>query len=260
MQNKSTVAKYLKRYLDHRSRRRDQLRDTLTALTERLPETVIFGGMIREVALGNTRQFSSDVDIVTQSSSDEIIAAIAEFSPIRNKFGGFRFNVGTQLFDIWSFDDTWAFRKGLVSGSSFEDILKTTFFNLDAAAYHLQHRKIYCTEFYIKAVKNRVLDLNLEKNPAPSSMVRRAIRLAIENSLFITPRLGEYILRNFDSENTDDMSSMYVEALRRFLAADTEQNFSFVPQATLFNHLPEQLAIPHCKTADTLYSSKIPAY
>lgn len=216
--------------------------------------------MIREVALGNTRQFSSDVDIVTQSSSAEINAAIAEFSPIRNKFGGFRFNVGTQLFDIWSFADTWAFRNGLVFGASFEDILKTTFFNLDAAAYHLQQRKIYCAEFYITAVKNRVLDLNLEQNPAPSSMVRRAIRLSIENSLLITPRLGEYILRNFNSENADDMSSMYVEALRRFLAADTEQNFSFAPQATLFNNPAEQLAIGHCKTTGTPYSTEIPVY
>lgn len=215
--------------------RRDQLRDTLAGLADLLPETVIFGGMVREVALGNTRQFSSDVDIVTRAGSDEVFAAIAQFSPRKNKFGGFRFNVGTQLFDIWSFNDTWAFRAGLVDGSAFNDILKTTFFNLDAVAYHLRDRKIYCSESYLQAVRERTLDLNLQENPAPSSMVRRAIRLAIENSLRITPRLGEYILRNVDLSNIDELSSMYLKHLRRSLSTEPDQNFSFSPQSALFN-------------------------
>lgn len=248
MQNKSTVAKNIKRYLDHQSRRRELLRNTLATLAERLSETVIFGGMIREVALGNTRQFSSDVDIVTRVGRDQIFAAIAEFSPHENKFGGFRFNVGTQLFDIWSFDDTWAFRAGLVDGASFNDILKTTFFNLDAVAYHLQDRKISCSELYLHALDNRILDLNLEKNPAPGNMVRRAIRLAMDNSLQITPRLGEYILRYADLDNIDDLSLMYVKSLRRFLAADSGKNFSFAPQVPLFNNQPDQRFIKNAVT------------
>jgi hypothetical protein len=228
------VAKSVNRYLGHQSRERDELRRTLEQIASRLEETVIFGGMIREFALGNTRSFKSDIDIVSRSTAAEIFAAIKDFCPSVNKFGGYRFAVGTQLFDIWSFDDTWAFKTGLVEGSSLQDIFKTTFFNLDAAVFHVGKRKLLCSESYIDALRSRVLDLNLQENPCPSGMVRRAIRLAIGNELVVTPRLGEYILKNIDTGVLDDVSNAYVKDLKTFLSEGSDENFSFSPQKCLF--------------------------
>lgn len=184
------------RYLDYESRERDILNSTLERLAENLDETIIFGGMIREFALGNTRDFSSDIDIVTMSNRSEIFAAIKNYSPKLNKFGGFRFLVGTQLFDIWSFEDTWAFRKGLVRGDSFDDLFKTTFFNIDAAGFDLKTRKPLLSEIYLEALRTRTLDLNLIANPAPAAMAKRAVKLALENNLAVSHDLLTYILEN----------------------------------------------------------------
>lgn len=228
------VAKSVNRYLEHQSRERDELRRTLEEIASRLEETVIFGGMIREFALGNTRSFSSDIDIVSQSAEHAIFDAIKDYCPTKNKFGGYRFTVGTQLFDIWSFSDTWAFKAGLVEGSALSDIFKTTFFNLDAAAFHVGKKKLFCSDSYIDALRSRVLDLNLQENPSPSGMARRAIRLAMGNDLLVTPRLGEYILEYVDTTAIDNNSKTYVKHLRSFLSECSNRNFAFSPQKSLF--------------------------
>jgi hypothetical protein len=232
--DRKKVAKSFNRYLEHQSRERDELRRTLEKIASRLEETVIFGGMIREFALGNTRSFRSDIDIVSQSTATTIFDAIKDYCPSKNKFGGYRFTVGTQLFDIWSFEDTWAFKTGIVEGSSLSDIFKTTFFNMDAAVFHLGKRKLLCSDFYIDALRSRVLDLNLQENPSPSGMARRAIRLAVGNELLVTPRLGEYILENIDIDVIDDISKTYVKHLKSFLSEGGDKNFSFSPQKCLF--------------------------
>lgn len=211
------------------------MRSALSLLTERLDDAVIFGGMVREFALGNTREFNSDIDIVTSSSSLEIANSIAEFEPKKNKFGGYRFVVGTQLFDVWSFHDTWAFKAGLVEGTDLEDILKTTFFNVDAAAYELRGQKVLCSDSYLSGLNNKLLDLNLEDNPAPSNMAKRAVRLAVVNSLQISPRLGDYILENVTLDANDALTSMYLRSLREFKRKFSDKHFLFAEQGPLFS-------------------------
>lgn len=234
MIDRKKVAKSVNRFLDHQSRERDDLRRTLEHIANCLEDTVIFGGMIREFALGNTRNFKSDIDIVSRADSADIFAAIKDYRPIVNKFGGYRFIVGKQLYDIWSFDDTWAFKNGLVEGSSLQDIFKTTFFNLDAAVFHLGQRELFWSESYVDSLKDRVLDLNLQENPSPAAMVRRAIKLAIGNELSVTPRLAEYIVSNVDPVILNDVSSSYVRNLKTFLSEKQSGNFSFSPQGCLF--------------------------
>lgn len=72
--------------------------------------------MIREFALGNARRFVSDIDLVSTASQSEIAIAVAKHSAVQNKFGGFRFVIEKQRFDIWSLPDTWAFRSGVACG------------------------------------------------------------------------------------------------------------------------------------------------
>lgn len=156
-----------------------------------------------------------------------------------NKFGGYRFLVNKQLFDIWSFEDTWAFKAGLVEGRDLQDIFKTTFFNLDAAAFHLRPQKFSCSDIYIDALRSRLLDLNLEENPSPAGMVRRAIKMAIENELSITRRLGEYIVNNADAKTLDFFANSFVRSLDQFLSATDDEIFSFAPQRSLFEDFKE---------------------
>lgn len=254
MTDKVKVKKSVSRYLWRQSEQRDRLRRTLEGIAERLDDTFIFGGMIREFGLGNSRAFNSDIDVVSLSSRSEIFSAIKEYSPRMNKFGGYRFFVNKQLFDIWSFEDTWAFKNGLVEGKSSEDIFKTTFFNLDAAAFHLKAKKFSCAENYISALRSRLLDLNLEENPSPSGMVRRAIKMAIENELSVTRRLGEYILSNANAKELDFFANSFVRALDQFLSSSECEAFSFSPQRCLFEDLDKHAVIEE-RLVDELFSN-----
>lgn len=228
------VKKSVRRYLGYESLERGLLKRTLDHVSENLDEAIIFGGMIREFGLGNTRFFKSDIDIVSLSSRSDIYSAIKEYSPKLNKFGGFRFAVGTQLFDIWSFNDTWAFRTGLVEAESINDIVKTTFFNLDAAAFNLKSKELLHSDDYAESLRSRLLDLNLQENPSPASMAKRAMRMVVDNELSVSHRLAEYILLNSKLGNIDYASSLFLAELKNFVGSSSDEKFSFSPQKSLF--------------------------
>ncbi|MFM9913272.1 MAG: hypothetical protein ACKVN9_07055 [Methylophilaceae bacterium] len=220
-------------YLNHVSPERLVIRETLNEVSTRLPNTAIFGGMIREFALGNAREFSSDIDLVAFASHHEIYQAIKEFNPDRNKFGGFRFIVGKQLYDIWAFDDTWAFREGIIKGNVFKDLLDTTFFNLDAALFNLDESVCYVSDSYQTWLDDHLLDLNLQENPAPANMARRAINMAINQNLAIGPKLGLFLISQKINTPTDLISDMFLFGLKKHLEKNDSAQYFFQPQMSL---------------------------
>lgn len=215
MDSVEKLKRSVRNYLICGASKRMVLKNTLDTLAQKLPDTVIFGGMLREFGLGNVREFVSDIDLVSFSNRQDIYEAIIQFSPVINKFGGFRFIAGDRLFDLWSFEDTWAFRHGLVVGTEFSDLLKTTFFNLDAAAFHIGKQTFLYSESYDLALSKRLLDVNLKENPYPARMAHRAIRMASEKDLNITSRLGYYILENSIGCKLDAISTLFVKKLEK---------------------------------------------
>jgi hypothetical protein len=197
------------------------MRSTLAVLRERIPDTVIFGGMIRDFALGGARDFTSDVDLVSAAEDSELFDAIRQFAPLRNKFGGYRFVAGKWRFDIWSLPQTWAFKNLVVHGELFDDLLKTTFFNIDAAYYFLENRRVRQAACFTHGIAHRILEINLEENPAPASMARRALKLASEHQLALGPRLAAYVVRHASQQ-----SPWIDEALRKRLVAHVESSSS----------------------------------
>lgn len=167
-------------------------------LSDELPETVVFGGMIRDFSLNSSQLFKSDIDLVTMADNDSIYSVISSYNPVVNKFDGFRFAMNGQMFDIWSFKDTWAIREGFVQQNSMNDLCGTTFFNLDAAYLPLKDTEIVCSTNFITGVKNRVLDINLHESLVPKKMVAKAIYLSINNQLSISPRLQAFIIEHAD--------------------------------------------------------------
>ncbi len=223
-------------YLSHPSVERMALKATLDSIKSRLPdsETVIFGGMLRDFALGDARRFSSDIDLVSLASKGDIAKAVKEFSPVRNKFGGYRFSVKKQIYDIWAFEDTWAFREGLVAGTELKDILKTTFFNVDASAYSITRDCCYVSLIMRSSIEARLLDINLAENPSPDGMVRRAIRIGCEKNFAIAPELARFLLRNLKLQHLDRVSCMFMLGLKKHVEHGVEGPYRFVPQPTLF--------------------------
>lgn len=223
-------------YLNHNNAERMAIRATLDSIKSRLPdnETVIFGGMLRDFALGNARAFSSDIDLVSVATRDDIAKAVEQFSPHRNKFGGYRFAVKGQVYDIWAFEDTWAFREGFVKGADLLDLLKTTFFNVDASAYSITRDCCYISPVMQSSIDAKVLDINLAENPSPDGMVRRAIRLGCEEDFAIGEALATFLLRRLRLQHLDRLGCMFMLGLKRHVELGLKSPYRFSAQPSLF--------------------------
>lgn len=227
------IKESVRSYINRQNTVRAELKTTLGSIVSALPETVIFGGMIRDFALGDARHFFSDIDLVTLGSKGDIEKAIAKYNPKQNKFGGFRFVANKQVYDLWAFEDTWAFRQGYVEGHKLEDLLKTTFFNVDASAYSLTSDCIYISEECLKAIEDRVLDINLTANPAPQRMVKRAIRYGLEKDFAIGPRLAEYMVKRINLHHLNRMDCLFMLGLKDHVERDYKHPYTFSPQPSL---------------------------
>jgi len=223
-------------YLNHDNPDRLAIRTTLDSIKSRLPEseTVIFGGMLRDFALGNARGFSSDIDLVSLASREEIAKAVEQFSPVRNKFGGYRFSVRKQIYDIWAFEDTWAFREGFVRGSDLQDLLKTTFFNVDASAYSITRDCCYISPVMKSSIETKLLDINLSQNPSPEGMYRRAIRMGCEENFAIGEALSSFLLHHLKLQYLDRVSCMFMLGLKKHVERGLNSPYRFTPQPSLF--------------------------
>ncbi|WP_460844431.1 hypothetical protein [Noviherbaspirillum agri] len=190
------VGERVHRYLHTPKPSTPDVQRLLNKIAKFLPETVVFGGMIRDFGLNKATEFSSDIDLVAMAERNEILSLIRPFNPVMNKFGGFRFSVGRQLFDIWAYHDTWAFKEHLVAADSFQQLCNTTFFNVDAACQRIGTRAVICKGAYFQSLDQRLLDINLEFNPAPRKIAARAIRLTIEHEMKMSSRLQTFVLKN----------------------------------------------------------------
>lgn len=223
----------LDRFLLSRRPAKAAARETLRAISGQLPDSVVFGGMLRDLALVGSAGFSSDIDVVTNASPVELLEAIVKFSPERNRFGGYRFVTNGCSFDIWCLADTWANREGLVSVNSFNDLLATTFFNLDAVAYHLTSQKILVREDYFDALSQRLLDINLERNPNPRGVALRALKLVQHKNVRLSPRLCAYVLANLDVKGVDGSQAPILRSLADHFDAAPHNAFLYAPQTQI---------------------------
>lgn len=206
-------------YINRSARYRNELKEVVYSIQTHLPETVVFGGMIRDFELGNAKYFQSDVDMVSNVDIQTLYQVIKKYNPYRNKYGGYRFKVGRWVFDIWPLSNTWAFKEGLVEGSGFESLLKTTFFNIDSAYIKIGENKICVSEDFRVGLEQRILDINLKINPCPQRMVRRAIRLSSIHNLGLSYELLEYVLQQPGSRHTIN-EQIYQKMKNHFSTSD----------------------------------------
>lgn len=233
---KSSISKLrssVRKYLEYQNAERAALKLTLDKILTELPNTVIFGGMLRDFALGKARKFDSDIDLVAFATQQEIANVISEFWPTKNKFGGFRFSKEKHVFDIWAFEDTWAFKAGFVDGKKFPDLLKTTFFDIDSFAYNPVTHKCYYSDVWVKAVESKTLNINLPHNPSPQNMIRRAVRLCCSQDLGIGKELAEYIVLNMRLQHFGRLEAKFLLSLREHFNSGVPGVFRYDLQSNL---------------------------
>lgn len=222
-------------YVQRSARNREDLYLVLDEIKEHLPQTVVFGGMLRDFALGYANSFDSDIDLVSEAPPELIEFFLRNLTLEKNKFGGFRFVYGNYRFDIWSLADTWAFKNQKVQFLGFESLLHTTFFNFDAIYLPLwdSGKSVKFHPQYATWIKQRVLDINLVDNPSPSGMAKRVLASVIDKDLAISRRLVSYTLEHADIRSSNNLESSILLSMRMFMESSTSASFVFRPQQQL---------------------------
>lgn len=207
-------------------------------LTETLLDldAVIFGGLLRDLSANKSRFFKSDIDLVSMEKKSRIQKVLEKkkFPLVTNKYGGFRFSYYGQDFDIWSYEDTWAFKEGMIEASQgFDSLLKTTFFNLDASYFELNKKHFKASNCFIDGVEKRVLDINLKENPFPKKMAERAIDYIMYKNFSMSYNLQLFVIENIDNVKK---YKLFLALLEKHLEKNNQNPFDFFIQKDFLNN------------------------
>jgi predicted nucleotidyltransferase len=193
-------------YMDFKNPRLDtvnspsnSLKDFLDFLTGALPkgDVYLFGGVLRDIALVGSKGFNSDVDLVVEGDWENCIPYLLTLGGNKNRFGGYRLNIGGWPVDIWNSTDTWAIKEKLVPYESIESLTKTTILNWDAILMNWRTSRFICKKDYLKNLNERIMDLVLEENPNPIGMAVRVFRhLCIKDAKKIAPSVISYLAKS----------------------------------------------------------------
>jgi hypothetical protein len=174
------------------------LRHVLEANFIGFERVAVIGGLVRDFAHGGRKSFRSDLDLVIDARKESVAELASSLCATPNRFGGFTCKQGHWKIDFWALETTWARR--YVPLHSLEDIVSSTFFDWDAAAYDLKSRKLICSEDYLVRIKSKTLDVNLLPNPSPLGNLIRAVRRLMIWRVQAGPLLKEFIEQHLDDE------------------------------------------------------------
>lgn len=160
----------------------------------------IVGGYIRDYISYGKR--GRDVDILVEVSRKELQLILDTERVVYtvNHFGGYKFTDAISI-DIWSIDDNWAFRTGLVKASKKHmkrAISRGCFFNYDALVMDLSDGsyEIGPYESFVRTQNLDVLQDGLDyriNNPTALANVIRALWIKIQYNCSFSDRLESYL-------------------------------------------------------------------
>lgn len=203
--NSDVLKKRLKRFFEDVPHER---RSAVTFVNDlcKTANVLVFGGLVRDIALHGGAKFRSDLDLVVQvEDRDAFENFIAQKDFSKNKFGGYRIQEARWVFDLWEFHKTWAFSEKLVHSSNKKSLLNTTFFNWDAIFYEPRSKQLTYQNKYFENLCNRHLDINLEKNPNSTGAFVRALRFIIKENALTSKKLSEFIVENLSKISDDEI-------------------------------------------------------
>lgn len=169
-------------------------------------EAYLFGGAIRDFALFGRPGFNSDLDLVVSCPSITLAEVLPSWGVVRNKFGGFRLNVGQQEIDVWSAPETWAFKQGLLAYSGIESLLSTVVINWDAVLLNLRNNEILTYPGFFEEIEKRHLDVRFTKNPKPTNVATKILRyISLKEVKTVSVDLHDYVKRAIKSIGSEEI-------------------------------------------------------
>lgn len=136
------------------------------------------GGVLREFRDNGCIKSLRDIDMVIDGFEFQKFHEVCEkYDAKKNQFDGFKMYCSGLELDVWSLNETWAFRKGIIKCSEQEYLQRlqdTVFLNMDAIIYDVQQDQWY-EHRYLEAMHSKQLEIVLKDNPKIELNILRAM-------------------------------------------------------------------------------------
>jgi len=160
-------------------------------------ELLFFGGSIRDYCVnGKYTSMPRDFDIAIKFQGNynsetrlERLFSGLDFS--KNRFGGYKLKVEGLEFDIWDFNNTWAFREKKLEPEE-ENLAKSVYLSIDGVVYNYNTNVLYCDDLD-NTLRTKELNIVLEENPQKSLNLLRALVFKAKYSL----NFSEHLINQF---------------------------------------------------------------
>lgn len=188
-------------------------------------EVLVFGGLLRDIALFGAKGFNSDIDLVVDCSVDALADFFAggELGYVTNKFGGYRLEVGGWTVDVWPIRETWAFKCAGVVYVGRESLLLTTITNWDSVAYSFRDGQIISDPSYLECLNSGELDVVLIDNPNSVGVLTRVIKaICDKHARVLMPRLLGYLKQELPKWTASDIVAAQEKMLGKIYLSQDE--------------------------------------
>lgn len=203
--------------------RENERLDAVMRSIEDRGDVILIGGAVRDIALKNKQP--RDFDMIVCCKGADLQECMKGSSATKNRFGGYKMRIDDRIFDIWSIEDHWPVKKGIINEEK-EQIADGAFYNIDAICINLSDNSFVC-EGFNDAMRTMQLDIplkggSLADQPHVLNIVR-AYRIKKQWNLLFSDKVKRYI-GEWIAREPHAMRILNDEALRHF--GDT----SFLPR------------------------------
>lgn len=188
-------------------------------------EVLVFGGLLRDIALYGGGKFNSDIDLVVDCPSDILFGFFEKYGGLsgRNHFGGYRVKVGGWSIDVWPMKETWAFVSGYVDCVDRESLLLTTITNWDAIAFSFKDDALISSRDYIESLRRRELDIVLVENPNRLGAFLRVLKFIFDKQVeVLLPKALMYLKDGFLEFSSEELYLFQIQAFNRIYFSEQE--------------------------------------
>ncbi|MED4012906.1 hypothetical protein ACLZHR_26470 [Priestia aryabhattai] len=163
-------------------------------------EILLFGGAVRAYYENRFQTLPRDFDLVIKpnKNSRDLESYFSNFEYRKNRYDGYKVFVDGLEFDIWTLENTWAFKEKKVRALE-ENLSETVFLNVDSIVYNINKDILYDEKFR-ESMDSKVLDVVLQDNPFTELNLLRALIFKKKYRMKFSDRLKEHF-REFSRRN-----------------------------------------------------------
>ena len=213
-------------FLTKETHGRKPMQSVLERIHDKKWTAYLFGGVARDLLSDGLKARVRDVDVVIGDASlCDMREVMAQHITRTTRFGGLHMEHRGWLFDMWTLNDTWAFRESHVRHVDFAWLPQTTFLNVEAICIELGNgrkpRRVIHSHGFFEAFLNRTVEINLEENPYPALCIVRSLMTTWRLNFAMGPLLTRYILHHRQSIEIEELLNVQRNHYGRiFLDAD----------------------------------------